>query len=189
MDCLFSKILSKPDFNISVKTGDVKGAGTNSNVSIVLLDEDGRRSRDIPLNCKWRDDFEKGNEDSFKVRDITDFGKLHAIEIWRDSFGLMDDWFIEYIKIKQYKINAKDRRIFEEFPFPIQRWIEAKRRYVFNVYDSVLPQFDEHLEQRRKELEEKKERYAFAVFNPDVPRRVSLSFETIFARTLTVVFV
>lgn len=162
----------KPNFEVFVKTGDVKGAGTNSNVYITFIDQDGNRSKDTLLDCTWRDDFEKGNLDLFKLGKVPEFGTLNSIEVRRDSSGLKDDWFVEFIKVRQYRLTEEKERTYEEFPFPINRWIQAKRRYVFKLYDSVLPQFDENPEQRNKELDEKREKYKFIEGTSDVPRRV-----------------
>ena len=67
--------VSKVDFEIIVKTGDVKGAGTDSNVYCKLHDKSGNESHDIKLDCIWRDDFEKGSLDSFPVKNIDHLGR------------------------------------------------------------------------------------------------------------------
>ena len=68
--------VSKVDFEIIVKTGDVKGAGTDSNVYCKLYDKSRNESHDIKLDCIWRDDFEKGSLDSFPVKNIGHLGRL-----------------------------------------------------------------------------------------------------------------
>ena len=67
--------VSKVDFEIIVKTGDVKGAGTDSNVYCKLYDKSGNESYDIKIDCIWRDDFEKGSLDSFPVKNIDHLGR------------------------------------------------------------------------------------------------------------------
>ena len=67
------------DYEVQVKTGDVKGAGTDANVYLSLISESGIESRAIHLDCKWRDDFEKGNLDSFKVGGISKLGPIGKI--------------------------------------------------------------------------------------------------------------
>lgn len=176
------------DFQVLVKTGDVKGAGTNSNVYIVLEDEDGKRSREVLLDCTWRDDFEKGNEDSFTIRKVPNLGKLLYIELWRDRKGMKDDWFVEYVKVRQFtNANESNNNIVELndtpskrrsrkcelLPFPINRWIQPNRRYVFKLYDSVLPQDDLNIKQRKVEMQEKKEKYVYQEDASNTPRRVS----------------
>ena len=93
------------DFEVICKTGDVKGAGTDSNVYLILVDEDNDKSRNILLDCNWRNDFEQGNVDTFPIRNIPNLGPLKRINIWRDSSGVNDDWFVESIKIRQRTVG------------------------------------------------------------------------------------
>lgn len=157
-----------PDCEITVKTGDVKGAGTDANVFCALYNADETRSHDLNLDCKWKNDFEKGSVDRFKVHSGLPPGPLHKIEIWRDDSGLGDDWYVEWIKVK--KLNAPINQ--EEFIFPCNRWVKAERKLALTVYDCVLPQFDENPEQRKQELEDKREVYRLARKAPGIPKQV-----------------
>ncbi len=178
-----------PDYEIIVKTGDVKGAGTDANVYITLVDNEGRKSRDILLDCTWRDDFEKGNTDVFKVRNVPKLGEIERVELTRDSKGLNDDWFVEWIKVKPMKKatnkfdNEKDQKkqpkqcnSREEIPFPCNRWIKEDVRFVLVKYDSVLPQFDDRKQQRKEELDGKREKFKFVEKAPGLPRQVKKWF-------------
>ena len=174
------------DYELFVKTGDVKGAGTDSNVYIALIDEEGHKSRDIFLDCKWRDDFEKGNTDVFKISNVPGLGQICRLELWRDSTGLNDDWFVEWIKVKALKrsktekapttLTEKEQR--EGIPFPCNRWIKENTKFVLIKYDAILPQFDDRKHQRKEELERKREKYQFKEKAPGLPRqvRIELSF-------------
>lgn len=170
------------DYEIVVKTGDVKGAGTDANVYITLTDHEGHKSRDIYLDCKWRDDFEKGNTDVFKISNVPGLGDICKIELWRDASGLNDDWFVEWIKVKSMKRNKNEtkkmpalteKELAEGIPFPCNRWIKEKIKFAITKYDAVLPQFDEQQEQRKEELERKREKYIFTEKAPGLPRQVS----------------
>lgn len=173
------------DFEILVKTGDVKGAGTDSNVFIALIDEEGHRSRDIYLDCKWRDDFEKGNTDVFRISSVPGLGDICRIELWRDSKGLNDDWFVEWVKVKAMKrhkgenkkSSLTDKELKEGVPFPCNRWIKEDIKFAIVKYDAVLPQFDNHKKQRKDELLRKCEQYRFAEKAPGLPRQVSTFFD------------
>ena len=68
----------KADFEVLIKTGDVKGSGTDSNVYCCLVDDNGVRSRDLLLDCAWKNDFEKGSEDSFKVTNCSTLHRDHG---------------------------------------------------------------------------------------------------------------
>ena len=50
-----------------VRTGLKFGKGTDANVSIVLHDKNGRKTKVITLDCKFRDDFEHGQADNFPI--------------------------------------------------------------------------------------------------------------------------
>ena len=43
------------------------GKGTDSNVNVKLYDNNGRKTKDILLDCRFRDDFESGSTDNFPV--------------------------------------------------------------------------------------------------------------------------
>ena len=156
------------DYEIQVKTGDVKGAGTDSNVYIILISESGIQSRAIHLDCKWRDDFEKGNVDSFKVGGISQLGSIGKIVLWRDSSGLNDDWFVQWVKVKNLHALHENLDC-----FPMNRWIFHDRRIVITKYDSILPQFDENQEQRALEILEKRRTYGLTRKKPGIPKQIS----------------
>ena len=56
------------------------------------------------------------------------------------------------------KSNSRDQ-IMSESVFPVNRWIKANQTLTLVEYDSVLPQFDEHSEQRERLLKAKREEY------------------------------
>lgn len=72
--------------------------------------------------------------------------------------------------------------IVHEYPFPINRWIEPNRLYVFTIYDSVLPQFDQNPAQRKVEMDEKRERYGLKGNCEDAPKQVFLFVCFLFVR-------
>ena len=156
-----------PDCEIIVKTGDIKGAGTDANVGCVLYNKDNTRSRDLNLVCKWKNDFERGSVDHFKVHCGLPPGPLHKIEIWRDHCGIGDDWYVEWIKVRKLNPASTDEVI-----FPCHRWVKAERRLILTQYDCVLPQFDENPQQRKRELEEKREVYRLSRKAPGIPKQV-----------------
>lgn len=178
---LHSSATSSSHHVIHVRTGDRKGAGTDANVWMVLHRADGRASRTIRLNALLRNDHERGTVSVFHV-DVEDEAPLltddndddaakngsfdiNKIELWRDSFGLADDWFVDVIHVEA-------RRTGKWHAFPVQRWIKAKQKYTFGEYDSWLPQKDPHQLQRRLELEEKCRSYEYVMHVPDGPAQI-----------------
>ncbi|XP_033639708.1 arachidonate 5-lipoxygenase-like [Asterias rubens] len=141
-----------PDFVILVKTGDYKGAGTNADVYVALYNEDGVRSRDILLDCRWKDDTERGSLGRYPVTNLPNFGLVSKLEVWRNSTGLGDSWFLERVEVVPE--TSGDSSV-----FPIHRWIPADKKRVFGRNDCVLPQCDERKDDRKKELAEKKKLY------------------------------
>ena len=176
------------DYEISVKTGDVKSAGTDSNVYVALVDEIGAKSRRLLLDCRWRNDFEKGSLDVFQIRNVPNLSNIERIEIWRDNKGIGDDWFVEYVQVKKMRSLKDGLRVASEVnltndykekrdltdiaPFPCNRWIKSNRRYQLIKYDSLLPQLDDRAEQRRIELEEKRASYELDEKVPGFPKQV-----------------
>ncbi|ESP02739.1 hypothetical protein LOTGIDRAFT_171808 [Lottia gigantea] len=142
------------DLYINVSTGDKKYAGTDASVKIILHDNQGRCTKDIVLDNFFRNDFERGRMDVFHIRKkkLAPLGKIDKIEIWRDDAGLLSDWYVDRIVIE-------DRENIQVYEFPIFRWIKAKLRYKIKHLDTSLPQLDEHLDQRKMELEDKRKQY------------------------------
>lgn len=159
------------DYEVQVKTGDVKGAGTDANVYLSLISESGIESRAIHLDCKWRDDFEKGNLDSFKVGGISKLGPIGKIILKRDSAGLNDSWYLEWVKVKNlHEIDGKVDC------FPCHRWIQSDRKLIILKHDCVLPQLDENPEQRSIEIAEKRKYYMLRRKTSGIPKQVETLF-------------
>ena len=100
-----------PDYVILVKTGDHKGSGTNADVFVALYNEFDERSRDIPLDCRWKNDMERGSLDRYPVTNMPNFGCVSKIEVWRNSDGFGDSWFLERIEVRIFICNKQGRTI------------------------------------------------------------------------------
>ena len=53
---------------ITCFTLSLQGSGVNSLINMVLFNATGTRSEDIQIGCSWKDDFEKGSEDQFHIK-------------------------------------------------------------------------------------------------------------------------
>ncbi|KAK6172844.1 hypothetical protein SNE40_016422 [Patella caerulea] len=157
----------KDDFFIYVATGDKKHAGTDANVAIILHGENGISTQEIILDNFFKNDFERGHLDVFRVcrSKLGSVGKVGKIELWRDNAGLGSDWYVDKIIVE----NAKTK---EQFVFPILRWIKAGFHYKIKHLDTSLPQCDRHSEQRKMELEDKKKLYQFESKLPGLPVQI-----------------
>ncbi|XP_023237606.1 allene oxide synthase-lipoxygenase protein-like [Centruroides sculpturatus] len=139
---------------IHVVTGDRKGAGTDANVWLVLHDDRNNRSTITKLNRRFRNDNERGSINTFTAYPGNNFGKAIKIELWRDSFGIGDSWYLQMI-------NVEDPETGEISHFPVHRWIKADHQYVLMKYDCCLPQKHDCVHQRKMELREKRNLYCF----------------------------
>ncbi|XP_077996559.1 allene oxide synthase-lipoxygenase protein-like [Glandiceps talaboti] len=131
-----------PDKIIYVRTGDVKGGGTDSSIHLILYNKEGTASREIVLSDTFGFNFEVGDTNRFFIRDLRDFGDVVKIEIWRDAwFG--DDWFVDYVEIEDY-------HTYKRHYFPIHRWVT--NHLIIHQHDCFLPQNDPEPEKRQEEL-------------------------------------
>ena len=158
----------KSSFLIYVRTGDRKNAGTDANVRIVLYDIEGRHTEELVLDNFFRNDFEVGSLDTFPVKNLSGFGnRVAKIEFWRDDAGVASDWFVDRILVENKSTN-------DIFVFPVYRWIKSGWQYIIKKYDTSLPQFDEHKDQRSMELGDKRKLYVLEQKLPELPMQVSM---------------
>ena len=154
-------------YEIRTKTGDKKGNGADINIHVTLISEDHRRSHDLHLDCKWRDDFEVGNTDTFEFDNIPDIGPIRAIEVRRMAGWLKSEWFLEWIEVINHQRPEDEPDI-----FPFQRWVKSGVRFLISKYDCILPQFDEFPGQRLLELERKRNDYVLSEKAAGIPKQV-----------------
>ncbi|XP_046552078.1 polyunsaturated fatty acid 5-lipoxygenase-like [Haliotis rubra] len=155
------------EFVIHVRTGDVQGAGTDANVSVILHDEQGSSTNQLQLNHAFKNDFERGNLDVFQLpRDKTEFiNKLGKLEIFRDDSGFGSSWYVERITVEN-KSNG------DVYIFPVLRWLRPHYHYVFRENDTFLPQDDAKQEQRRLDLEDKRKVYVVDTSDVALPASI-----------------
>ena len=163
------------DYLFYVRTGDRKNAGTDANIKVILYGDGGKKTDKIRLHNTFKNDFERGHLDTFTVKKQVKLRTIEKIELWRDSFGFGSDWYVDYITIRR-----KDRN--EDFNFPIFRWIDAKKHYVFRLNDTLLPQEDPEVEQRRRELKTKTENYITCQKVPGGPTQVRFTSSCCYIR-------
>lgn len=154
-------------YEIRTKTGDKKGSGADVNIHVTLISEDHRRSHDLHLDCKWRDDFEAGSMDTFEFDDIPDIGPIRAIEVRRMAGWWKSEWFLEWIEVINHHRPEDEPDI-----FPSQRWVKSGIRFLISKYDCILPQFDEFPGQRLLELERKRNDYVLSEKEAGIPKQV-----------------
>ncbi|CAF2130421.1 unnamed protein product [Rotaria magnacalcarata] len=86
-------------YEILVYTGDKRGAGTDSNVSITLFSKNGKQTGKIPLkNSNNKDPFERKQVDKFCVKGDY-IGELTKLHIEHDNSGRSSGWFLDKIVV------------------------------------------------------------------------------------------
>uniref|UniRef100_A0A3B4DKH5 PLAT domain-containing protein n=1 Tax=Pygocentrus nattereri TaxID=42514 RepID=A0A3B4DKH5_PYGNA len=84
-------------YEIIVITGDVKGAGTDANVSITIYGVNGDSGKRA-LKQKFRNLFERGRTDRF-VLEMLDLGDLLRVKVEHDNSSQSPGWFLECVEI------------------------------------------------------------------------------------------
>jgi hypothetical protein len=79
---------------IWIYTSDIRGAGTDAHVILVLYGHNGK-SDDIKLKSKT-DIFEAGHCDEFKV-DVTDVGTPFKLRVSHDNEHLFASWHLDRV--------------------------------------------------------------------------------------------
>ncbi|XP_077984767.1 polyunsaturated fatty acid 5-lipoxygenase-like [Glandiceps talaboti] len=149
--------------NVSIRTGQLQGSGTDSPVHFIFFNEHGDKSDVITPDKPFQNDFERGDIDNHSVQTPENFGLVAKLEVWCDAW-LGDKWYVDYVKVAGN--NGIDMSA-----FPIQRWVDSKHLVVYQN-DSCLPQFAANAEERRSELDRKKVVYQFATPIEGLPSTV-----------------
>ncbi|XP_067140418.1 polyunsaturated fatty acid 5-lipoxygenase-like isoform X2 [Centruroides vittatus] len=141
----------KSDYIIEIKTADRRNnVGSDTIIWLILYDERGFKTDAIKLNASFK------SENQICILHVScplNFDNVEKIEIWRNSYGLEDILYLEYLTVE--KKNEK------KFWFPLHRWISSQRRYYFRENDCCLPQYELSLTQRNEELDDKRKLYEY----------------------------
>ncbi|XP_005090790.1 lipoxygenase homology domain-containing protein 1 isoform X2 [Aplysia californica] len=86
-------------YQVTVRTGDVRYAGTDANVYIIIHGKKGKTKKLFMDDT--RDNFERGQTEVFEVTAL-DTGEITRIQIGHDNSGPGAGWFCEDIKIKKF---------------------------------------------------------------------------------------
>ncbi|XP_071954737.1 lipoxygenase homology domain-containing protein 1-like [Antedon mediterranea] len=104
----FKKSKPRIPYEITVLTGEVSGAGTDSNVFVRLYGKDGAKTEEYKLRNRT-DNFEKGNTDKFKI-EAEDVGPLTKIRIGHDGVGMFSGWFLNRVIVERFPPKKKLKR-------------------------------------------------------------------------------
>jgi hypothetical protein len=114
--CIFNRDLVNT-LRVKITTADVSWAGTDDDVSIML------GGRTWNLDNPNRDDFERGNTDTFDLDPGTSFytSDIHAVQIHKSPDGIAGGW-----KLKGVQIIVNGSAIYNNQA--INRWVEDNNR-------------------------------------------------------------
>ncbi|GCB80556.1 hypothetical protein scyTo_0016249, partial [Scyliorhinus torazame] len=120
MESFASKVRSlvPVKYEIIVITGDVKGAGTDANVSITIYGTNGD-SGSHRLKHKFRNLFERGNTDRF-ILEMLDLGELNKVKIEHDNSNSNAGWMLERVEITNTATGVTTI-------FPCGKWLDRKK--------------------------------------------------------------
>ncbi|CAF1123841.1 unnamed protein product [Adineta ricciae] len=107
------------DYEVTVKTGDKRGAGTDANVYLSMFGDKTNSERHELKETTDRtiNRFEKGATNRFKIQGA-DVGKIKTIRIEHDGTGIGAGWYLDSIEIHHVPRN-------ETYMFPVDRWLDT----------------------------------------------------------------
>ncbi|MFB0831403.1 PLAT/LH2 domain-containing protein [Brevibacillus laterosporus] len=112
------------NYGVTIKTADVKDAGTNSNIYILLHGSNGNSPR-VHLDKPGYDDFEPGDVDTYYISASRNLGEINAISIYSDGAGYKSGWFPTSFTVKY------DSR---EWTFHNEDWIGENGAQTVTLY-------------------------------------------------------
>ncbi|KAM4746369.1 lipoxygenase homology domain-containing protein 1 [Anableps anableps] len=107
-------------YKVSVRTGDMYGAGTDANVFLTIygdLGDTGERKLAKSENNKNK--FERGEVDRFTIEAV-DLGQVFKIRIRHDNTMVGADWYLDQVEVQ-------DEDTEEVYMFLCERWLSTKK--------------------------------------------------------------
>ncbi|KAG7237555.1 hypothetical protein INR49_032172, partial [Caranx melampygus] len=107
-------------YKVSVRTGDMYGAGTDANVFLTIygdLGDTGERKLNKSENNKNK--FERGEVDKFSIEAV-DLGQVFKIRIHHDNSGVGADWYLDQVEVLDVETE-------EVYMFLCERWLSTKK--------------------------------------------------------------
>ncbi|KAM5222354.1 lipoxygenase homology domain-containing protein 1 isoform 3-T3 [Ctenodactylus gundi] len=122
-------------YHISIKTGDVSGASTDSRVYIKLYGDKSDTIKQVLLvsDNNLKDYFERGRVDEFTLETLN-IGSLNRLVIGHDSTGLHASWFLGSVQVRVPRQG-------KQYTFPANRWLDknqADGRLEVELYPSEV---------------------------------------------------
>ncbi|KAJ8283455.1 hypothetical protein COCON_G00023050 [Conger conger] len=102
-------------YELQVKTGWARGAGTTAHVGVSLY---GRESRSGHRHLDSSGAFARNSLDIFHIATDTSLGSVCKIRIWHDNKGLSPAWQLQYVLVKDLQSGSS-------YYFLVEEWLSV----------------------------------------------------------------
>ncbi|KAE8291828.1 Lipoxygenase-like proteiny domain-containing protein 1 [Larimichthys crocea] len=107
-------------YKVSVRTGDMYGAGTDANVFLTICGDLGDTGeRKLARSETNKNKFERGMVDKFTIQAV-DLGQVYKIRIRHDNTNIAADWYLDQVEVL-------DEDSEEVYMFLCERWLSTKK--------------------------------------------------------------
>ncbi|XP_057675206.1 lipoxygenase homology domain-containing protein 1-like isoform X2 [Corythoichthys intestinalis] len=112
LDAEAVSISQKVIYEVTVVTGDIQNAGTDTNIFMTVFGANG--STEEMLLQKNEDRFERGQEDTFNM-EIDDIAPLRKMRLRIDGSGSRPDWFLDTVRMHNLTTGDVSEFTYEEW--------------------------------------------------------------------------
>ncbi|KAG9270638.1 lipoxygenase homology domain-containing protein 1-like [Astyanax mexicanus] len=107
-------------YKVSVRTGDMHGAGTDANVFLTMYGDLGDTGeRKLSKSETGKNKFERGAVDKFSIEAV-DLGQIFKIKVRHDNSMLGADWYLDQVEVVDIDTE-------EVYMFLCERWLSKKK--------------------------------------------------------------
>lgn len=129
----------KAKFKISLKTGDVKDAGTNSTIFIKIFAES-KTSYSISSTLQnidnlYLDDNERNTTLIYYIYAPKEMLDIEKVYIESDNKGSKPEWFLEKITVE--KIDQKTGKNLSAYHFTVKEWLSKENPHI-TIYEDLI---------------------------------------------------
>ena len=122
-------------YTVSIKTGNIRGAGTDSNIYVRLIGADGKMTDEVRLNKLISGNaFEQNRTDTVTASFNCDVGTVDEIQVRSDMKWLAADWYVDWIKVRQEGSKI-------ETTFTVGEWIADKNTRIYTTSPKKSTQY------------------------------------------------
>ncbi|XP_033736341.1 lipoxygenase homology domain-containing protein 1-like isoform X2 [Pecten maximus] len=126
---------SRTTYQITVKTGNVRYAGTDANVFVKIYGEKGSTKK-LKLDDS-KNNFERDMTDDFTVEEV-DVGSMTKILVGHDNAGVGAGWFLDYIKITRQIHRAEQEKYLKKVKLEMKkRQLKKKQNELDSLEDGM----------------------------------------------------